>query len=274
MASPMKSDFLAGSHMKLPKIGIAAAVAVVASIVIYLALSNFFEFKNDESQSIKEYPDNTRFMRFTHGKQLSKAGEDLAGSEPYLIHNGKLKELVIFAPEHLQEFHRKDANSHYKPENMNMGDYAGQLLGQCVGQLGGTKWKLARSHMDPEFSYRASRSMMKRFSQEIDSWKEHPERCVCAGCEEAVQGSVPEVHRDQHLWRDVHTMNELHEKIIFVAFLNKRVMSKWYNKLPTAEKRLMDSFQTQWKAFNLAQIKLAREVPSSQCYIQEYLISL
>jgi hypothetical protein len=58
-------------------------------------------------------------------------------------------------------------------------------------------------------------------------------------------------------------MNELHEKIIFVAFLNKRVMSKWYNKLPTAEKRLMGSFQTQWKAFNLAQIKLAREVPSS-----------
>lgn len=42
MASPMKSDFLAGSHMKLPKIGIAAAVAVVASIVIYLALSSFF----------------------------------------------------------------------------------------------------------------------------------------------------------------------------------------------------------------------------------------
>lgn len=42
-----------------------------------------------------------------------------------------------------------------------------------MGQMGGTKWKLARSHMDPEFSYRASRSMMKRFSQEIDSWVSH-----------------------------------------------------------------------------------------------------
>jgi phosphomevalonate kinase len=38
----MKFDFLAGSHMELPKTGIAAAVAVVASIVIYLALSWFF----------------------------------------------------------------------------------------------------------------------------------------------------------------------------------------------------------------------------------------
>ncbi|RAQ53733.1 cytochrome P450 monooxygenase [Aspergillus flavus] len=293
MASPMKSDFLAGSHMKLPKIGIAAAVAVVASIVIYLALSNFFvgtdEFKNDENQSIKEYPDNTRFMRFTHGKQLSKAGEDLAGSEPYLIHNGKLKELVIFAPEHLQEFHRKDANSHYKPENMNMGDYAGQLLGQCVGQLGGTKWKLARSHMDPEFSYRASRSMMKRFSQEIDSWVRHlsenptrrstqkdvfvqdvKKRCKDLSLRSIAISIYGETFSEEN-YAILSTMNELHEKIIFVAFLNKRVMSKWYNKLPTAEKRLMDSFQTQWKAFNLAQIKLAREkklsCPAEKIYV-------
>ncbi|GAB1194986.1 hypothetical protein APSETT444_004238 [Aspergillus pseudonomiae] len=267
MASSMKFDFLAGSHMELPKTGIAAAVAV--------------EFKNDQNQNIKEYPNNTRFTRFTHGKQLSEVGEGLAGSKPCLIHNGKRKELVIFAPEHLQEFHRKDANSHYKPENMNMGDYAGQLLGQCVGQLRGIKWKLARSHLDPDFSHRASRSMMKRFSQEIDSWVSHlsenptkkssqedvfmqdvKKRCKDLSLRSIAISIYGETFSEEN-YAALSAMNELHEKIIFVAFLNKRVMSKWYNKLPTAEKLLMDSFQTQWKAFNLVQIKLARELPSS-----------
>ncbi|KNG87010.1 cytochrome P450 monooxygenase [Aspergillus nomiae NRRL 13137] len=133
------------------------------------------------------------------------------------------------------------------------------------------------THLDPEFSHRASRSMMKQFSQEIHSWVSHlsenpirkssqkdvfmqdvKKRCKDPSLRSIAISIYGETFSEEN-YAALSAMSELHEKIIFVAFLNKRVMSKWYNKLPTAEKRLMDSFQTQWEVFNLAQIKLARE---------------
>ncbi|KAG2412227.1 hypothetical protein HFD88_009784 [Aspergillus terreus] len=43
---------------------------------------------------------------------MSQEGQDMAGEEPYLVHNGRTRELVITQPEHVQEFYRKDGKVH------------------------------------------------------------------------------------------------------------------------------------------------------------------
>lgn len=40
--------------------------------------------------------------------EMSQEGQDMAGEEPYLVHNGWTRELVVTQPEHVQEFYRKD----------------------------------------------------------------------------------------------------------------------------------------------------------------------
>jgi hypothetical protein len=52
---------------------------------------------------------NVKLTWLDSSRQLSQEGKKLAGDEPYMIRNGPFQELVLFAPDHLQEFLRKDA---------------------------------------------------------------------------------------------------------------------------------------------------------------------
>ncbi|GAB1211743.1 hypothetical protein ATERTT37_000867 [Aspergillus terreus] len=51
--------------------------------------------------------------------EMSQEGQDMAGEEPYLVHNGWTRELVVTQPEHVQEFYRKDGkgSSEDQPES-------------------------------------------------------------------------------------------------------------------------------------------------------------
>ncbi len=40
--------------------------------------------------------------------ELSDQGKQLAGTDPYLIHNGNSRELVITQPDHIKDFYRND----------------------------------------------------------------------------------------------------------------------------------------------------------------------
>jgi hypothetical protein len=55
-------------------------------------------------------------------------------------------------------------------------------------------------------------------------------------------------------------LNHLYGKLIVTALLQPQTSSKWYNMLPTSAKRQMDTFQREWKTFNLDVIRTAREV--------------
>lgn len=55
-------------------------------------------------------------------------------------------------------------------------------------------------------------------------------------------------------------LSKLHTQVLITGIIKQKTTSWWYNQLPTREKRLMNSFQSQWKLFNDQVIKDAREV--------------
>lgn len=62
-------------------------------------------------------------------------------------------------------------------------------------------------------------------------------------------------------------ISHLHASVLGTAVLGKRTISKWYNILPTAEKRQLDMYHTQWRDFNLDIVKKARAVSFQQSKI-------
>ncbi|KAJ5555318.1 Cytochrome P450 [Penicillium sp. DV-2018c] len=199
-------------------------------------------------------------------------GHDLAGEEPYLIQNGWTRELVITQPEHLREFYRKDAKDHAKSLNMNLGDYFGRLLGQCLGLQAGHKWAAMRAHFDPEFSHLASMNMTDIFAVEIEKWAiELNEGGICRNATEAcrylpfrltgltVYGDAldPEVGLKQ-TYQKLVLLNDLHEKLMLDAFFGKLTVSKIFNFLPTQSKRRMKTFKASWEKINMDIVAKAR----------------
>lgn len=117
-------------------------------------------FRNEAGQTIKHLKGDTRFSRFLNGSvlghlqrensakgqgsaEISRMGKTLAEDDPYIILNGRLRELVIHKPRQLRDFLSKDSQGtfskhpvngrgsslcidHYKPQNMNLGAYAGK----------------------------------------------------------------------------------------------------------------------------------------------------
>jgi hypothetical protein len=59
-------------------------------------------------------------------------------------------------------------------------------------------------------------------------------------------------------------LSKLHTQVLITGIIKQKTTSWWYNQLPTQEKRLMASFQSQWKLFNEQVIEDAREVTISQ----------
>ncbi|MCJ1286803.1 hypothetical protein MMC26_006149 [Xylographa opegraphella] len=62
---------------------------------------------------------------------------------------------VITTPGDFKNF-SSDAGDHGKPHNMNLGWYLGQVLGQCLGFLGGDDWIRMRKIFDPTFTHSAA----------------------------------------------------------------------------------------------------------------------
>ncbi|KKY25509.1 putative cytochrome p450 monooxygenase [Phaeomoniella chlamydospora] len=159
---------------------------------------------------------------------------------------------------------------------MNLGDYAGRLLGQCVGQQKGEKWKVMRSHFDPEYSHQASTDMIPIFSKEIDIWTEGLARGPQGNA--SIGGtSVQDVMHvskvlalrlialtmygealDEEKYARLMELSLLHGVLTKNAILNLRLTSKWYNMLPITPRFQMNAFQKRWEHFNTDMISHAR----------------
>ncbi|EJP66212.1 Cytochrome P450 CYP5293A1 [Beauveria bassiana ARSEF 2860] len=237
-------------------------------------------FTDANGRKVKMLKEDTRYTRFSHGPQVSEAGRAIAGDEPFLIRNGPFQELVISQPDQLKEFCRKDAKDHTKPTNMNLGDGFGQLLGGAVGVQAGKKWTTMRAHFDPEFSHKASMSMVPLYNNEAIRWLTElaqPSSSSCSSTPSTAGGFVRNIAGacrllpfrliglvtygeafDDKLYQQLVELNEIHDKLMLDAFFGKWNASKLYNMLPTASRRRMQSFQRTWESINDAVILRAK----------------
>jgi hypothetical protein len=55
-------------------------------------------------------------------------------------------------------------------------------------------------------------------------------------------------------------LDSLHKRIIKDVAMEGRMISRWFNLVPSAEKKRMGTFQREWESFNLDIIRYAREV--------------
>ncbi|KAK8143562.1 hypothetical protein G3M48_007056 [Beauveria asiatica] len=306
---------------RMPFKGVLAVVVALTLVVVSMLTNNNNKaslcnwlptrkpFTDANGRKVKMLKENTRYTRFSHGPQVSEAGRDIAGDEPFLIRNGPFQELVISQPDQLKEFCRKDAKDHTKPANMNLGDGFGQyvstffslrkrrkfpltfapppppppsrLLGGAVGVQAGKKWTTMRAHFDPEFSHKASMSMVPLYSAEAVRWltelAQPSSSSSCSSTPSTAGGFVRNIAGacrllpfrliglvtygeafDDKLYQQLVELNEVHDKLMLDAFFGKWNASKLYNMLPTASRRRMQSFQRTWESINDAVILRAK----------------
>ncbi|XWX01109.1 hypothetical protein V2A60_009134 [Cordyceps javanica] len=259
---------------RMPFKGVLAAFTVLLLVLttIFTNKKARKPFTDAEGRKVKMLKGNTRFSRFSHGPQVSEAGRDIAGDNPFLVWNGPHQELVITQPDHLKEFCRKDAKDHTKPTNMNLGDGFGQLLGGAVGVQAGKKWTVMRSHFDPEYSRNASMNMVPLYNGEAMRWLADlakPTSSSFSSTPPTAGGFVRNIAEacrllpfrliglvtygeafDHKLYQQLVDLNEIHDKLMLDAFFGKWNVSKLYNMLPTTSRRRMQEFQRTWESLN------------------------
>ncbi|KAK3332995.1 cytochrome P450 CYP5293A1 [Cercophora scortea] len=283
---------------------LAGGIILLSSIRYFLRLSkqDGFYLCNDAGKHITVLPLDTRTLRFSNGADISAQGKALAGDEPYMIINADHNDLVLVTPEHLREFMAKDGKDHTKPHGGGLGDYAWRLLGRCVGQQSGEKWKTMRSHFDPEFSHQKALQAEPIFHKHIQEWLASlattktrttntfvlDALTICRDVSFRLLAimSYGEV-MDEETFLRLNDLTNLHRQIMGTLVFNTRVMSKLYNILPTKQMRQLVTFNHLWKQFNLALIHRARkeglDCPVERIYagveqgdmdLQEFLQSL
>lgn len=104
---------------------------ILAAVYTTKKQSNSLYFTHLDGRKMRMFPHDTRYLRFTHGyvmfslatyhvhtnfnrKELSKDGEALCGTEPYLVKNKSTVELVLFHPNQVRDFFKEDARCTYK----------------------------------------------------------------------------------------------------------------------------------------------------------------
>ncbi|KAF7596243.1 hypothetical protein BBP40_002776 [Aspergillus hancockii] len=226
------------------------------------------EFLNDQGQRIKEIAIDVRLWKFVRSLELSQRGQQLAGSEPYLIRSGPHRELVISQPEHIQAFYKHDAKNHPKPKNFNLGEPFGDLAGAAVGAQYGDGWRKIRRHFDPPFAFHPTMENKSRFKVEIQQWIQGMAPNAMNEVNTAVSFKFltfrllalhvyGDAFDDRIYWRLLE-LNDLHEGIIRGLLTARWPDSKLYNYLPTAQNRRLSNYLAQWREFNQMIIEHSR----------------
>ncbi|KAK3373150.1 cytochrome P450 monooxygenase GliC2 [Lasiosphaeria ovina] len=100
-----------------------------------------------------QFPNGAILQRFIDGRASSESWRKYGAV--YRIWSGPYPEIVITTPEDLKHF-STDASDHGKPHNMNLGWFLGEVLGKCLGLLGGNDWRRLRRIFDPAFTHSAA----------------------------------------------------------------------------------------------------------------------
>ncbi|KAE8153454.1 cytochrome P450 [Aspergillus avenaceus] len=272
-----KQQFL--SHQRPPptaRPSVLIAITLVVLVLVKKVLANKRaqrKIVDTYGCPIRELPMDTRVMKFAMSQQISEQGKAVAGDAPFMIRNGRSRELVLTKPDHIRSFYKGDMKHHPKPPYLNMGEYFKRILGHAVGAISGERWSMIRRYFDPEFSFHVARQSGDQFKSIIAQWVKDLPRYgvpVGRGFKLEVQGPcrfLPFQLVSQHiygqvfsekLFDDLLSLNTLHEVILFDVILNTRLTSKIWNWFDRSATRRMNEFNSKWKKFNMDIVNTAR----------------
>ncbi|PYI09959.1 cytochrome P450 [Aspergillus sclerotiicarbonarius CBS 121057] len=238
--------------------------------------------RDSQGQPIKELKQDARLLKFISSLELSNMGKELADDKPYIIQNGRCRELVVTQPDHLRDFYGKDTKDHPKPANLNMGEYFGRILGDAAGVQVGERWKIIRKYFDPEFAHGISMQALEKFSCQIHVWADAlqttPAGFKTSPENDENHGFIVDLTKSmkflpfklvalqmygeaftEELYDELLDINNLHVQILHDVIGNKKLASKLGNWLPSAAKNRMDLYLNRWRSFNLDIIQRARD---------------
>ncbi|GFF56671.1 conserved hypothetical protein [Aspergillus udagawae] len=234
---------------------------------------------NQHGRQICELPGDARVSKFAFSQQLSDQGKALAGGEPFIIRNGRARELVVTKPEHIYDFYKGDTKHHPKPPYLNMGKYFSGILGHAVGAIAGERWSMIRRYFDPEFSFQSARQAIPQLSASINRWLddlplqgtgtekgfalEIKKPCRFLPLRLAAEFVYGEVFDDER-FSALLELNVLHEVILHDVIANKRLATSLGCWLDRKAAERMEEFCATWREFNLRIIQSAREA-SQMC---------
>ncbi|MCJ1381495.1 hypothetical protein MMC17_004606 [Xylographa soralifera] len=260
--------------------------ALIASITTLLSIFFYYkraektssEFRNEEGRMMEEVRTNSRFRRFAHGSELSEEGYEKAHGDPYIVWNGRKREIVLSSPAHTRDFYQGDAKDHVKPRALNMGHYFDRILGSSAGVQNGEQWNTTRRHFDPSFSHASAMDFRTIFSEEVKKWLENLSNAQAASLSSFGEFDIDAVEACKVLpfklvayacygnalladsvLQELLALNTVHEQLMGQAIFGKVTESTVYGMLPTQHKRRMDQFQKDWAAFNMKMIQKAQE---------------
>ncbi|KAF2669309.1 cytochrome P450 [Microthyrium microscopicum] len=264
---------------------VAAACIITIEVFLRLAWSKFRlyiahggNFRNQNGVVMKAVPKESRFLRFTHGREISNEGKMMAGEDPYILWNSGNAEIVLHTPEHMKGLYCREAGEHGKAQNMNMGHYFGRIMGKAVGVLNGQAWKTTRRVFDPHLSWAKAIASQKDLSQIVKDWvrdleassdssEQHPQTNFSIQVDAAtavrtlpfklIALALYGESLTNEAWVELLRLNSMHEKVVSTTFFGSLERSKWYCSLPTNSKTEMDSFEVQWRDWNSKIIEAA-----------------
>ncbi|EAW16808.1 uncharacterized protein NFIA_001570 [Aspergillus fischeri NRRL 181] len=229
---------------------------------------------NQHGRKICELPGDARVSKFAFSQQLSDQGKALAGGKPFIIRNGRARELVVTKPEHIYDFYKGDTKHHPKPPYLNMGKYFSGILGHAVGAIAGERWSMIRRYFDPEFSFQSARQAIPQLTASINRWLddlplqgagtekefalEIKKPCRFSPLRLAAEFVYGEVFDDER-FSALLELNVLHEVILHDVIANKRLATRLGCWLDHKAAKRMEEFRAKWREFNLRIIQSARE---------------
>ncbi|KAL5362623.1 cytochrome P450 [Aspergillus floccosus] len=244
---------------QVPKLFVLILLALV--VLKISARPRAKRITDQHGRKICELPGDTRVSKFAFSQQLSDHGKALAGGEPFIIRNGRTRELVLTKPEHIYDFYKSDAK-------------LSSILGHAVGAIAGERWLMIRRYFDPEFSFQSARHAIPQLSASINRWLddlplqatatekgfalELKKPCRFLPLRLAAEFVYGEVFDDE-LFSALLELNVLHEVILHDVIANKRLATSlgcWLDR--NAANRIQE-FRCRWREFNLRIVQSARE---------------
>ncbi|KAI0929366.1 hypothetical protein AcW1_009887 [Taiwanofungus camphoratus] len=241
----------------------------------YTSVTSSPSIVNDRGELLPHADEDTRFSRFSHGKEL---GDRLVQSlgPVYTFQSGKIRELVLTAPDDIKVYYkdalgREENKAHKKALVASFGDYMGRFLSRAVGFQHGTDWKRIRDAVDPHFVRRMALDaipyMKYDFVEWIETLRSSPQATVqgnrssdpfeiqaIAATKEipfkviskSTYGETLTPEWYARLWE----LHPIHDKVMANAIGNQTATKWWYRFLPTEANRNLRAFKEGYKAFN------------------------
>ncbi|RLL94552.1 hypothetical protein CFD26_102052 [Aspergillus turcosus] len=179
---------------------------------------------------------------------------------------------VLQKPEHVKLVFR-DSDRHSKASNNDSGYLMGELLGQCLGLISGADWRALRRVSEPSFRHSTAVEYIDKIQQRVNAY--------CAAHQGLRSGTIDPVADFKFLPfliiadilygpltpdMEAELCQIASEREELFRFVIKGGLTRytWSRYLPSEANRALKSFQAQWRSFNEAAFRRARDLKSTE----------